>query len=121
MAGSERLICASAALLDSGRAVRFEVEHGGASAPAFVIRFEGMVYGYLNRCGHRPMELDWREGEFFDLDGRSLICSTHGATYAPASGRCLGGPCGGTPLVRLRVEERDGSIYYLGQDDGRER
>lgn len=121
MAGSERLICASAALLDSGRAVRFEVEQGGVSAPAFVIRFEGTVYGYLNRCGHRPMELDWREGEFFDFAGRSLICSTHGATYAPAGGQCLGGPCGGTPLVRLRVEERDGSIYYLGQDDGRER
>ena len=24
------------------------------------------VYGYLNRCAHMPMELDWREGMFFD-------------------------------------------------------
>ena len=56
-----------------------------------------------------PMELDWREGEVFDADGRGLICSTHGATYAADSGKCLGGPCGGTPLVPLRVEERDGS------------
>jgi nitrite reductase/ring-hydroxylating ferredoxin subunit len=47
-----------------------------------------------------------------------LICSTHGAVYAAASGHCLGGPCGGTPLVRLRVEERDGRVYYLGVDDG---
>ena len=118
MADGERLICASAALADSGKGVRFEVEYFGENAPAFVLRYRGRVYGYLNRCGHMPMELDWREGEFFDLDGRDLICSTHGATYAAAGGKCLGGPCGKTPLVPLQVEERDGKVYYTGIDDG---
>jgi nitrite reductase/ring-hydroxylating ferredoxin subunit len=47
-----------------------------------------------------------------------LLCSTHGATYDARSGRCLGGPCNGTPLVKLRVEERDGQVYFMGfQDD----
>ena len=114
MAERERLICASGALEDSGKAVRFEIEYFGEPAPAFVLRFEGRVYGYLNRCGHMPMELDWREGEVFDSGGRDLICSTHGATYAAASGKCLGGPCSGTPLVALRVEERDGKVYFTG-------
>jgi nitrite reductase/ring-hydroxylating ferredoxin subunit len=118
MAGRERLICASCELRDSGRAVRFEIGHGGTVLPAFVVRFGGVVYAYLNRCGHRAMELDWREGEVFDLEGRHLICSTHGASYAPDSGRCLGGPCAGAPLHRLRVMERDGGVYYLGPDDG---
>ena len=118
MADDERLICVSGALQDSGKAVRFEVEYFGARAPAFVVRFGGRVYGYLNRCGHLPMELDWREGEVFDLAGRDLICSTHGATYAPESGKCLGGPCGRTPLVSLRVAERDGQVYFKGIDDG---
>ena len=119
MAGSERLICASDALHERGRAVRFEIEYFGAPAPAFAIRFAGVVQGYLNRCGHVAMELDWRAGEVFDADGRNLICSTHGATYAPDSGRCVGGPCDGTPLLRLRLAERDGSVYYLGtEDDG---
>jgi len=117
MAHRARLICDSSALADSGRAVRFEVEYFGEAAPAFVVRYEGRVYGYLNRCGHMPMELDWREGEVFDLDGRHLICSTHGATYAAASGSCLGGPCGGTPLVALEVEERDGRVYFRGIRD----
>jgi len=63
------------------------------------------------------MELDFREGEFFDSEGRHLICSTHGATYDASSGRCLGGPCGETALVRLQVEERDGAIFYLGSED----
>jgi len=118
MAGRERLICASEALKDADKAVRFEVEYFGENTPAFVVRFVGRVYGYLNRCGHMPMELDWREGDIFDLEGRDLICSTHGATYSAASGKCLGGPCGGAPLVPLQVKERDGKVYFKGIDDG---
>jgi len=118
MAREERLICSSTDLVDSGKAVRFAVEYFGGQAPAFVLRYQGRVHAYLNRCGHLPMEMDWREGEFFDFEGRDLICSTHGATYAADSGKCLGGPCGGTPLVALQVEERDGKVFFKGIDDG---
>ncbi len=118
MADAERLICESAALADAGRGVRFEVAYFGETAPAFVVRYRGGVYAYLNRCSHVPMELDWQEGVFFDSDGTDLICSTHGAVYSAQEGRCLGGPCQGTPLVRLLVEERDGKVYFKGFDDG---
>ena len=118
MARDQRLICDSGALADSGKAVRFEVEYFGDPAPAFVVRYRGRVRGYLNRCAHVALELDWREREFFDSEGRDLICSTHGATYAAHSGACLGGPCGKAPLVALRIEERDGKVYFLGIDDG---
>ena len=118
MADEERLICASGALADSGRGVRFDVEYFGWPAPAFAVRYAGRVHAYLNRCAHVAMELDWQEGVFFDSDGRDLLCSTHGAAYHPASGQCLGGPCNRTPLVKLRVEERAGSIYFMGFADG---
>jgi nitrite reductase/ring-hydroxylating ferredoxin subunit len=118
MAEGERLICPSAALEDCGRGVRFEVEYFGEPAPAFAVRWRGRVHGYLNRCAHVAMELDWQEGVFFSSDGRDLICSTHGALYDPASGRCLGGPCNRNPLVRLELEERDGMVYFTGLADG---
>ncbi len=117
MAETERLICPSVQLLDAGKGMRFEVEYFGEPAPAFVVRYKGRVHGYLNRCAHVAMELDWQEGVFFDFDRRDLLCSTHGATYDTASGRCVGGPCNGTPLVKLRVEERDGMIYFMGFED----
>ena len=117
MAEGERLICASSALVDAGGGVRFEVEYFGQSAPAFVVRHHGRVHAYLNRCAHVAMELDWQAGVFFDSDGRDLLCSTHGAAYDAASGHCVGGPCNGSPLVKLRVEERDGMVYFTGSED----
>jgi len=117
MAANERLICESSALVDAGRGARFEVEYFGQAAPAFALRYAGRVHGYLNRCAHVAMELDWQEGAFFDADGRDLLCSTHGATYAAATGRCLGGPCNGSPLVKLRLQERNGLVYFIGFDD----
>jgi nitrite reductase/ring-hydroxylating ferredoxin subunit len=114
VAGAPRLICASADLADSGRGVRFEVEYRGERVAAFAVRYRGAVYGYLNRCLHVPMELDWSEGQFFDSNGDDLVCSTHGATYAAASGRCLDGPCNGQSLVQLLLEERDSGVYHIG-------
>lgn len=117
MADGERLICAAEALADSGRGVRFEVEYFGQPAPAFAVRYRGRVHAYLNRCAHVAMELDWQEGAFFDAEGRDLLCSTHGAAYDAQSGRCVGGPCNRTPLVKLRVEERAGKVYFMGFSD----
>lgn len=114
MAAHARLICASSALVDGGPGVRFEVTEGGDStpAPAFVIRWQGAVHGYLNRCGHIPVELDWQQGEFFDYSGQYLICATHGALYDPASGACRGGRCDGRGLKPWPIVERAGHVYY---------
>ena len=111
MADGERLICASADLDDGGSAVRFNVDQDGVIEPAFVVRYRGKAYAYLNRCAHVPTELDWQEGRFFDSSGLYLICSTHGALYAPESGHCMGGRCNGKGLTPLLVVERDGNIY----------
>jgi len=106
-----RLICASGELAEAGDGVRFELEWEGETAPAFAIRHGGRVHAYVNRCAHIAMELDWKQGKFFDTDGEYLICSTHGALYAPESGACRGGPCRGAKLVDLNVFEAGGSVY----------
>jgi nitrite reductase/ring-hydroxylating ferredoxin subunit len=106
-------ICAADALVDGGRGVRFEVSVGGRPVPAFVVRFGGVARGYLNRCAHVAMELDWQPGEFFDFDAGHLVCSTHGALYDPATGACTGGACAGRGGLRaLRIVERDGRVAW---------
>lgn len=112
MVTDARLICPAATLVDGGTGFRFVVSYAGRDEPAFVVRFSGRVFAYLNRCGHVPIELDWQHNEFFDNSKLYLICSTHGALYAPQSGHCLGGRCNGRGLIPLCVEERDGAVYY---------
>lgn len=112
MAEEPRLICASADVQEAGPGFRFELTRGGQLVPAFVVRWQGQVRAYLNRCGHVPVELDWQPGAFFDDDRRYLICATHGALYDPASGACLGGRCQGRGLIPVPVRERDGGIYF---------
>jgi nitrite reductase/ring-hydroxylating ferredoxin subunit len=119
MAESQRLICLSEELPESGKGVRFIVMHQGRETPAFVVRYCGRVHAYLNQCGHLPAELDWQPGEFFDDSKLYLICSIHGALYAPDTGKCLGGRCQGKGLKPLEVEERDG-VIYLGSNNQNE-
>lgn len=85
----------------------------GERETGFVVRYNGNVHGYVNQCAHVPVELDWQEGDFFDLSRHYLICSTHGAHYEPASGYCVMGPCKGRSLHKLKVIERDGNIYLI--------
>ena len=117
MAAGERLICASADLVDGGKGVRFDIEHSGWTESAFAVRFCGQVFAYYNRCAHVPMELDWNRGEFFDHSGLYLICATHGALYDPASGACMLGRCNGRGLQVVAVWEHDGNVY-LKQEGG---
>lgn len=116
MAGRQRLICPAADLKDGGDGIRFETRLSGEDVPAFVVRFRGCAHAYVNRCAHIPVELDWEPGRFFDYSGLYLICASHGALYAPESGRCAQGPCDRRGLIPLAVEERDGGIY-LKEDD----
>ncbi len=110
-------LCASADLLDGGRAWVWDVLEYGRPGRAFALRFEGTVRAYMNRCLHVPTELDWQPGEFFDADKRWILCSVHGATYEPASGRCVGGPCGRGRLTPIVVQEQDGEVYWYPSRD----
>jgi nitrite reductase/ring-hydroxylating ferredoxin subunit len=112
MADVEILICAAAALEEGGKGVRFPVTAGGEDMTGFVVRYNNIAHAYLNRCAHVPIELDWAEGEFFESSGLYLMCSTHGAIYAPESGRCEGGPCRGGRLRPILVVERDNQIFW---------
>lgn len=116
MAAGLRLICSSELLVEVGKGFRFTVTRYGREVSAFAVRFRGRVYGYFNECGHVPAELDWLPGEFFDDSKLYLICSIHGALYAPDTGRCLGSRCQGRGLRPLVMREIDGQIF-LEQDD----
>lgn len=110
-------LCRSDELPEKGRALVFDVVHWRQPARAFALRFDGVVVAYLNRCVHVPAEMDWQPGEFLDSAREFILCSIHGAAYAPQDGRCLGGPCGRGRLTALRVAEHDGQVYWYPSED----
>lgn len=105
-------VCEANALEEGGKGVRFPVTAGSENTTGFVVRYGGAVYGYLNRCAHVPIELDWNEGEFFESGGLYLICATHGAMYAPETGRCEGGPCRGGRLRKIEIVEKENQVFW---------
>ena len=104
-------LCRSTDLQECGLAVSFDVLYQGQSCWAFAVRFQGEVHAYLNRCSHVAMEMDFQPNRFFDTTGQWLICATHGALYAPDTGRCMNGPCRGA-LVKIALSERDGMVGW---------
>src|SRR3546814_14178615 len=85
-------VCASGMLAEGGLGVKLPAADGADRATVFFVRYQGRVYGYLNRCAHVGVELDW-ENSFFTRAGDLLMFARTGATYPPDTGLCGGGPC----------------------------
>ncbi|MEN9657039.1 MAG: hypothetical protein RL571_504 [Pseudomonadota bacterium] len=112
----DRVLCQSGDLLERGLAQRFTLEWGGRERSAFVLRYDGRVYAYINECAHIPIEMDFNPGDLFDLSRSWLVCSTHGAYYAPNTGLCLGGPCPGRKLISLSVREYADQVCLIEEN-----
>ena len=74
----------------------------------FVVKKDQQITLYFNRCPHLGTPLEWEEDRFLDADGALIQCSTHGALFRIADGRCLAGPCKGKYLqaVPFIIEQR---------------
>lgn len=110
-------LCASADLAERGDAFLWDVLHFREPMRAFVLRIDGRVHAYLNRCAHVPVEMDWQPGRFLDSGREFILCSIHGAAYEPTTGHCIGGPCGRGRLTPLRVHEGDGGVHWYPSRD----
>ena len=108
----KQLIGSVTGIQEGGVGLRFKLhDDKGETIPAFIICYDGLYLGYINRCGHIAVQLDYLPGQFFSDDGQTLVCATHGAEYAPDSGQCLGGPCFGVGLESLPVLLVDEQLY----------
>ncbi len=77
----------------------------------FVVRRGAAVYGYLNRCPHAELPLDFVPDQFIDRRTGHILCAVHGATFRVADGSCLSGPCPGTALDPVSIELRGRSVF----------
>ena len=76
-----------------------------------VVRREGRVYAYQNRCPHRGVALEWQPDQFLDASASLIQCSTHAALFLIESGECVAGPCAGQFLISLDCHEDSQGIW----------
>ena len=103
MAGPDEWRCA-VATVPPGHSAVFRLERAGRAVNGFVVNHDGHFRAYVNCCPHVGTPLDLWPNEFFGEDGRTLVCSTHGAVFEPISGRCTAGPCVGDRLTPLPLD-----------------
>jgi nitrite reductase/ring-hydroxylating ferredoxin subunit len=103
-------IVARADELAHGTTKKFHLRCGGDTIEALLVNYEGNIFAYVNRCRHIALSLDWVDNQFFTEDKRYLICANHGATYEPATGECIWGPCFGEALQSVPLEISEGEI-----------
>ncbi|MBW2464949.1 MAG: Rieske 2Fe-2S domain-containing protein, partial [Deltaproteobacteria bacterium] len=77
----------------------------------------GLPRAYLNECQHLAIPLGGRSGRLLTEDGKSLICRTHGALYRLTDGFCTEGPCLGTHLAPLALEEDEDGVLWIIDDE----
>ena len=83
--------------------------------PIVIVRWGKHVFGYVNRCPHDGVNLDWERDTFLDPNyGTRLMCGKHGALFDLASGDCVDGPCLGQGLEPVAVTVLDGDICITG-------
>jgi len=110
------LILKDATRLREGSGLRFSVTVDGVNRDAFVVRYRGALYAYVNTCRHQSLPLDFGDARFFDDEYDAIVCCQHGARYRPETGECFAGPCVGGRLTPLVVEERDAGIWWVPRE-----
>lgn len=79
----------------------------------FLVRTRVDLYGYLNRCPHTGINLDWFPNQFLDVTDSFIQCATHGALFRIEDGFCLRGPCAGEYLQKLSLQIEQDDVVLI--------
>jgi nitrite reductase/ring-hydroxylating ferredoxin subunit len=102
-------LCAVDELADPG-AKTFRYREGDYLFQGFVVKRDGAVFGYIDRCPHTGLPLELF-GRYLTQEGDQIICASHGALFTPETGYCVAGPCAGRSLWPWPVAVCEGEIF----------
>ena len=103
------VLCALTDLADPG-AKGFVFRADEAMFLGFVVRQGLVVHGYVDNCPHAGWPLASVGDRYLTRNGAQILCSAHGALFAPDTGLCTAGPCAGKALTPWPVTLEEGTI-----------
>lgn len=90
-------LCARGDLMENS-ARNFVLQLRAGRFHGFVVRRDGAVHGYVDRCPHMGLPLAQQLDHYLAPDGALIMCSWHGALFRVEDGTCVAGPCAGQRL-----------------------
>jgi len=102
-------LCAHDDIADPGSR-GFVLQIGEAFFHGFVVRKDGEIAGWVDRCPHAGFPIAVERDRYLSPDGTLILCGWHGAVFEPISGDCVGGPCLGGRLTPWPVRVSDGMV-----------
>jgi nitrite reductase/ring-hydroxylating ferredoxin subunit len=108
---NRRLFAALSEDVPNGGYIKCKLLYKGLPDSIIVLRLDGVIRGYRNRCVHMPRELDCEADTVFGGSGFQLRCSMHGIVYDPEDGRSLSTLCFGQKLTVVTLVEEEGAIW----------
>jgi nitrite reductase/ring-hydroxylating ferredoxin subunit len=88
----------------------FDFRVGDAFFWGFVVREDGAVLGYVDRCPHADWPLAPLPDRYLTREADRIFCAGHGAMFRIEDGVCTSGPCYGERLTPWPVTVDDGVV-----------
>ncbi len=101
--------------LPDGSATPASYRKGGRDVPVLVVRRGAELRAYLDLCPHAYLPMTYRGKRVLSADGERLRCTNHGAEFAVADGRQLGGPGGGCGLTPVALNVGADGTVLVGE------
>lgn len=105
-----QLLCALDDITE-GKSARFQATVDGTPRQLIAIRKGESVYLYINSCPHIGAPLDFKPGQFLNLERTHILCANHGALFDIETGDCISGPCAGEPLTPVKSRIKNGQVF----------
>ncbi len=97
--------------------LEFRLGRGDWPLRGLVVKSDGDVYAYVNRCPHKDFPLNYFPDKFMSPDGSMIHCHAHGALFETSTGYCVAGPCAGRSLIALPVLVESGYVLLSNEVD----
>jgi len=103
-------LCAIDEVADPG-SKGFVFRKDDALFAGFLVRRDGEIVGYIDRCPHIGTPLGFLPDRFLTREADLILCATHGALFRIGDGLCVAGPCEGRSLWPWEIVVREGAVF----------
>ncbi|MDG2242620.1 MAG: Rieske (2Fe-2S) protein [Rhodospirillaceae bacterium] len=93
------------------------IKNGDEQHSIMVVEWHGDIHAYVNSCPHARVPLNMLGDTFFDLTGKYLLCTMHGAHFRPSDGYCTRGPCRGKSLRPFPIKVEGDNVVVVQEGD----